>query len=85
VEELFVSNPLDVKENDEHALDITVYVSSLSVLVGLDFHVRFKISSPNDCLIISNVSSALLPRFAQNLKLFLYRTHREIATTNKMT
>jgi hypothetical protein len=37
-------------------------------------------SSSNACLIIANVSVALFPRFAQNLVLFLCRTHREIAS-----
>jgi hypothetical protein len=37
-DEFFVNNPLDVKENDEHALDVAVHLSRLfPVLNSLKF------------------------------------------------
>jgi hypothetical protein len=40
------------------------------------------LSSLNACLIIVRVSSALFPRFAQNLTHTLCRIHREIASSH---
>jgi hypothetical protein len=38
--EFFVNNPLDVKENDEHAFDFALHLSRrFSVSVSLDFSV----------------------------------------------
>jgi hypothetical protein len=37
-EEFFLSNPLDVKENDEHAIDFALHPSHLLLVsVSLDF------------------------------------------------
>jgi hypothetical protein len=51
--EFFVNNPLDIKENYEHALDFALLLSRLS--------------SSKACVIIAIVSIALFPRFVQNL------------------
>jgi hypothetical protein len=67
-------NPSDVKENDEHVLDLRF--ASLSFF-GLGELVLY---SPNSCLIIARVFASLSPKFAQNLMLLLCRIHREIAS-----
>jgi hypothetical protein len=78
--ELFVHNPLDVKENDEHALDFDLRPSlPFSHSVSLALRVWLMLPSPNACLIIARVSVQLFPRFAQNLMILLCGTHREIA------
>jgi hypothetical protein len=67
-----VTNPFDVKENDEHALDFAFHLSRL-FWCGLnrachsDTHVWFMLSSLNTCLIIIRVPVVLFLRFAQNL------------------
>jgi hypothetical protein len=72
--ELFVDNPLKAKENDEHALDFALRLSSFifSFSLSLDFPLRLILSSPIACIIIARVS-ALFLRFVQNLMLLLCR------------
>jgi hypothetical protein len=67
-----VNIPIDVKENDEHALDYALHMFRLfrSRRI-LTFRIRLMLSSLNDCLIIARVSVAPFPRFAQNLMPFL--------------
>jgi hypothetical protein len=60
-DELFVNNPLDVKENDDFALHLYRHFRSWWVWT---FHVWLMLSSTNACLIIARVSVALFPRFA---------------------
>jgi hypothetical protein len=80
-EELFVTDPLDVKENDEHALDFAFHLSHIFRSRRVwTFSVQHMLSSLNACLIIARVSVALFPRFSQNLMLFLCRIHRKIAS-----
>jgi hypothetical protein len=59
-DEFFENNSLDVKENDEHALDFAFHLSR-------HFPVRLMIASLNACLITASVTIAPFPRFAQNL------------------
>jgi hypothetical protein len=75
-----VKNPLDVKENDEHALAFAPHLSRLfqSWLVWT-FRAWLTLSSLNACKIIARVCVTIFPRFAQNLMLFVCRTHRKIA------
>jgi hypothetical protein len=80
-----MNSPLDVKENDENALDFALhlfrlFLSALNRACHSNSRVRFMLSSPNACLITVKVSVALFPRFAQNLMLFLCRIHREIVS-----
>jgi hypothetical protein len=81
-DELFVSNLLHMKENDEHALDFSLHLSCLFRFWFRfrvwTFRVRLMPSSPNACLIIAKISVPCLPRFAQSLVLFLCRILREI-------
>jgi hypothetical protein len=52
-----MNNPLDVKENDEYALDCALHRSHLfSVSVSLDFPCTTHAFFPNACLIIAGVS-----------------------------
>jgi hypothetical protein len=76
-----VNNPLDTKENYEHALDFALLLPRLfrSKLVWT-FRVRLTLSFPNASLVIPKVSVALFPRLARNVMLFLRRIHREIAS-----
>jgi hypothetical protein len=64
--ELFVNNPLDVKENDEHALDFAFHLSHLlrSALKSIQFK---RPCTAHACLIIAKFLVALFPIFAQNL------------------
>jgi hypothetical protein len=56
-DEFFVDHPLDIKENDEHALDFAFHLSLLfSVPVILDFPRTVRAFSPNSYLIIVRVS-----------------------------
>jgi hypothetical protein len=66
---------LDVKENDEHALDFAFHMSYRVRLsaYGSCFGPR------NACLINARVAVLFFPRFAQHLPLFLCRIHREIS------
>jgi hypothetical protein len=68
-DKFFVNNPLDVKENYEHAPDFTFRLSR-SRWIWIS-HVCVMLSSPNACLINARVSVAYFSRFAQNLMLFL--------------
>jgi hypothetical protein len=75
-----VNDSLDVKENYDHALDFAFQLSRIfwSRRVRI-FRVRLILSSSN-ALLIARFSVAHLPRFAQNLKLFLCRIHWDIAS-----
>jgi hypothetical protein len=69
-----------VKENDVHALDFALHLSRLFRPQWVwTFRVRL-FSSLNTCLINVKVLFALFPKFSQNLKTFLCRIHREIAS-----
>jgi hypothetical protein len=57
--ESFASSSLNIKENDQHALDFVPHLSNTHVLLML--------SSLNTCLIISRVSVSIFLTFAQNL------------------
>jgi hypothetical protein len=77
-----VNNPLDVKENDEHAADFALHLSrlfrpALNRACYSNTRVRIILSSPNACLIIARVSAILVSRFAQNLIHIRCRIHRE--------
>jgi hypothetical protein len=72
-----VKDHLDVKENDEHALDFALHLSLLSCTAHAFF--------PEHYIFIARVSVILFPLFAQNLMLFLCRIHRESKTPNKRT
>jgi hypothetical protein len=72
-----MNNPLDVKANDGHSLDFPLH---LFVYCSC-FHPRTLVY----CLIIGRVSDVLFPKFAQNLMLFFYRIHREIAQARYTT
>jgi hypothetical protein len=73
-DEFFVNNPLDIKENDEYALDFVLHLSCLFLAsVSMDF----TLSSPSTCLIITRVSTAPFLRCLQNLVLFLCWIHCE--------
>jgi hypothetical protein len=77
-----VNNPLDIKANDEYALDFALQLSRLfRPLWVFTFRVRLMCFSPNACLIIASISVALFPGLAQNLMLFLCQVHREIASS----
>jgi hypothetical protein len=79
-DEFFVNNPLDIKENDEHAIDVAFPPSRLFWSRRVwTFRVWLMLSSPSACLITVGISAALLPRFAQNLMIASCRIHREIA------
>jgi hypothetical protein len=78
------NDPLDVKEDDEHALYFALHLSllfrsALSRACHSNTRVRLMHYSSNACLIVSSVSIVLFTRFAQNLMLFLCRTHHKIA------
>jgi hypothetical protein len=65
-DEMFVNNPLDVKESYEHALDFALHLSRLFRFIlnrecHLNTSVWLMLSSPNACLIIARVSVALFP------------------------
>jgi hypothetical protein len=79
-DELFFNNPLDVKGNDEHALNFALHLPRLfrSRCVWT-FGVRLMLPFRNTCLIISRVSAAMFPRFSQNLTHTRCRIHLEIA------
>jgi hypothetical protein len=65
-----VNNALDVKENDEHALDFALHLSCLFQSWRFStFCVQLMLPSPTACLIIARVSMTLFLRFAQNLML----------------
>jgi hypothetical protein len=53
LDELFLNNYLDIKDNDEHALDVALHLSLL-------FYVRLMFFPPNACLITAKVSVSLL-------------------------
>jgi hypothetical protein len=78
-----VNNPLDIKGNDEDALDFVPDVYRFRFRRFWTLLVQLMLSSPNACLIIASVSVALSPRFAQNLTLFLCWIHREITLGQK--
>jgi hypothetical protein len=59
---------------------VAFFRSALNRICHLNTCVRLMLSSPNAYLVIGRVSVAFFPRFAQNLMLFLYRIHREIAS-----
>jgi hypothetical protein len=71
-----VTNPIDAKENDEHALDFSLHLSLISVcpVPSMLFE------HPNACLIIARVSIARFSRSAQNLMLFLCKIHPQITS-----
>jgi hypothetical protein len=80
------NNPLDVKENYEHAPDFAIrlsrtFRSALNLECYSSTRERLVFSSPNACLIIARVSVERFLRFAHNLihSLFLCRIHGEIA------
>jgi hypothetical protein len=84
-DESFVNSPLDVKENDECALDIACRLSCFFGLdeFGLfhsDTHLWFILSFPDTCPGIAQVSVTLFPRFAQNLMHIHCWIHHEIAS-----
>jgi hypothetical protein len=59
-EEFFVNNPLDAKENNEHALDFTLHLphlsrSALNQANHSNTHLQLMLSSMNTCLIIAMV------------------------------
>jgi hypothetical protein len=63
-DEFLMNNPLDVKWNDEHALDFVVHLSrtfqsGLNRACYSHTRVRLMLSFPNVCLIISRVSVTL--------------------------
>jgi hypothetical protein len=71
-DEFLVNNPLDVKENDEHALDFALdlphlFWPALIRACHSNTCVQLVHSCANTCLIIARASVALFPRFAQNL------------------
>jgi hypothetical protein len=79
-DEFFVNSPLDVKENDEHALDFALHLSyifrsAMNRACHSNSLVRFMLSSPNAGLINARASITLLPRVTQNLRLFLCRIY----------
>jgi hypothetical protein len=79
--EFFVINSLDVKENNEHALDYALHLPRLYRSRRVwTFRIRLMFSSPNACLITARASVAPFPRFTQNLMLFLCRIRRKIAS-----
>jgi hypothetical protein len=68
-DDFFANNPLDVKENYEHAPDFALHMSRLfrSRWVSTchsSTYVWLMIPAPKACLIIARVSAVLLPRFA---------------------
>jgi hypothetical protein len=76
--EFFVNKPLNVKEIDEHVLDLVLHLSRLFRFQWIwTFRVRLMVSSPNTCLIIAGVSVALFLIILQNLTLFLSGIHRK--------
>jgi hypothetical protein len=69
---ILCEDPLDVKENDEHALDFALHRShffkSWWVWICLsNTRVWLMLCSLNACLIFARVTIVLLPRFAWNL------------------
>jgi hypothetical protein len=73
-DKFFVKNPRYGKGNYEHALDFAlrlhcIFQSSLNRACHSNTHVRLMLSSLNACLIITRVTVALFPRFAQYLML----------------
>jgi hypothetical protein len=68
-DEFFVNNPLDVKENVDHAHLSRLFWSALNQPYHSNTHVQLKLSFLKACLIIARVSVALSPRSAQNLML----------------
>jgi hypothetical protein len=76
----FVNNSLEIKGNDEHALDFAFHLSRLfRPRCVWTSGVLLVLSSPKACLIIVRASVALFQRFVQNL-MFLCRIYREIAS-----
>jgi hypothetical protein len=80
-----MNSPLDVKANDEHALDFSLHLSrlfwsALNRACHSNTRVRLMLASPNACLITVKVSVAIVPPFTQNLMLFLCRMHSQIAS-----
>jgi hypothetical protein len=71
-DEFFVSNPLDFKENDEHALDFAFRLCCLLRSRCLQFPCKLMLYSMNACLIIAKISVVRLLRIAQNLMLFRF-------------
>jgi hypothetical protein len=76
-----VNNPLDGKENDEHALGFALHLSSL--FFGLN---EFGLSVYGSCFLPRTFVESLpgsplhFPRFPQNLIYTRSRIHREIAS-----
>jgi hypothetical protein len=55
-----VNIPLDVRENDEHALEFFLHLSSLSRFRGVwTIRVRLMLSSPHACEVISRLVAPL--------------------------
>jgi hypothetical protein len=79
-DELFVNNTLDVKENDEHALDFALHLSAFSVSVSSDFPCTAHGFFPESFSYHCRVSVALFPRFARSLLLLVGRIRREIVS-----
>jgi hypothetical protein len=80
----FLNNPLDIKENYEHALDFALRLSPFSICREPSMPFKHPCTahavSPNACLIIVRVSVALFPRLARNLMHTRCRIHREITS-----
>jgi hypothetical protein len=80
-EEFIMNNPIDVKVDDEHALDFALYLFSICPEPSMPYkhRARLMLSSPNACLLNTRVSFAVFSRFAQHLMLFIFQAHRQIA------
>jgi hypothetical protein len=88
-DEFFVNNPLDVKENNEHALDFALHLSlsPFSVSVSMDIplnypctaHAFFLERFSNHCQGVNRTFSGICTKFDSHSP-FLYRIHREIAS-----
>jgi hypothetical protein len=73
-----VNNQLDIKENNERALDFALHLSRLFQSRWVwALRVQLVLSSLNACLLIAKVFTALFSRSAQNLMLFLCQVHSE--------
>jgi hypothetical protein len=84
-DEFFVKNSRDGKGNYEHTLDFALRLSCLfqsapNRVCHSNTHVRLILSSLNACLIITRVTVALFPRFAQHLMLTFCQIHHKIAS-----
>jgi hypothetical protein len=85
---IYVNNPLDVKENDDQALDFVSHLyrlfrSALNRARHSNASIRLIISAPNACVIITS-----FPKFTQNLMHTRCRIHHKITsytTLNKRT